>query len=181
MNSQRRGFTLVEVTVVSGLMTAFAVLLASVWSGVGHTAADLVLRSQLVQERDLAVVALSRDLCGNLGGPDRTGSKQMGRWIAWDMPTNSEDSAHRDLRLLYDGNGNNDLTWTAPNTAIRYTVEDDALIRWDEFANQRFVVARYVDSLQVTAIAGRPDAFNLVLCFKYRTRTLTCDLTAEIP
>jgi len=35
--------------------------------------------------------------------------------------------------------------------------------------------------MNVTPIDGRPDAFNIVLCFKYRNLTLTCDLTAEKP
>jgi prepilin-type N-terminal cleavage/methylation domain-containing protein len=186
MLNRRRGFTLLEVTLVSGLMVIFAMLLSSTWSGVGRPAADLIGRGLLVQERDLAIAALSRDLGGSLGDPNaRKDDIIKGQWLRWDRPANVDRPLNTDLRLLYDGRTDPatpiSLAWAAPNTIIRYVVESNTLFRWDELANTYFAVAKNVDSMNVTAISGRPDAFNIVLCFKYRKLTLTCNLTAEIP
>ena len=181
--NHRQGFTLLEVTIVSGLTTALAVLLASAWAGVGRPAADLIGRSQLVQERDLAVAALCRDLGGSLGTPNRNGGKELGQWLQWDRPANAEQPLNADLRLLYDGRTDPavPVAWASPNTILRYMVESNALVRWDELADKKFIVAKNVDGMKVTPIAGRPDAFNIVLYFKYRKLTLPCNLTAEIP
>jgi hypothetical protein len=134
-----------------------------------------------VQERDLAIVALCCDLAGSIGGPERNGDENVGRWLDWEAVANAEQPAYSDLRLLYDGNGEGDRSWTVPNTIIKYSVEAGTLVRLDELTNERFTVAKHVEWLQVSPVDGRPDALNVVLCFKYRTRTLTCDLTAEIP
>jgi hypothetical protein len=184
MPHQPRGFTLLEVTMVSGFTVILALLLSSAWTGVGRPVADLIGRSQLVQERNLAVAALSRDLGGSLADPSaHTGDVTKGQWLKWDRPANLEQPLNTDLRLLYDGRTDPTapISWATPNTIIRYVVESDTLFRWDELANTYFTVAKNVDSMNVTAIGGRPDAFNVVLRFKYRNLTLTCDLTAEIP
>jgi prepilin-type N-terminal cleavage/methylation domain-containing protein len=184
MPDQRKGFTLTEVLVVSGLMALLAMMVSLASTGVGRPTADLIGRSQLVEERDLAVVALSRDLGGSLGGPDRSGGKTLGRCLAWQQPTNAEQPLNTDLRLLYDGRTDpqTPVAWAAPNTRILYLVKSNTLVRREnENPTTDFTVARNVDSMKITGIDGRPDAFNIVLCFKYRRLTLTCDLTAEIP
>jgi prepilin-type N-terminal cleavage/methylation domain-containing protein len=186
MSSRRHGFTLMEVTIVSGLMAVLAMLLSSAWIGVGRPAADLVTRSQLVQERDMAIVALSRDLAGSLNTPNRTGGKQLGRWIGWQAATNAEQPQNADLRLLYDGRTDPSVpisySWALPNTRVLYLVAANTLIRREnDDLTTDFTVARYVDGMKVTAISGRPDALNIVLCFKHQKVTLTCDLTAEMP
>jgi prepilin-type N-terminal cleavage/methylation domain-containing protein len=184
--NHRKGFTLVELMVVSALMAVLAVLLSSAWVGVGRTAAGLIGRSQLVQERDLAVVALSRDLGGCLVDPDaRKGEKINGRWLKWEYPNNDLLSSNQDLKLYYDRDLNG-----APlsNTEIRYLVVQDPdpkastliLVRRKtvDGTSTDFTVARNVYSMAVT-----PDenAVRIVLCFKYRKLTLTCDLTAKQP
>ncbi len=65
----RPGFTLIEMMIVSGLMAFLAILLSSAWSGLGRSAADVSVRSQLLQELDLAVASLSRDLGGSFPIP----------------------------------------------------------------------------------------------------------------
>jgi len=181
----RRGITILEATVVSGLLAVLAVMLSSAWVGVGRTAVDLIGRSQLVQERDLAIAALSRDLGGSLGlsNSGRSGGKEKGRWLKWDKPANAEQPLDSDLRLLYDGRTSPDdpVFWATPNTIIRYIVESGALVRWDELANTKFIVATNVSSMKVEGITGRPDALNIEIVFKYRKLALTCNLTAEIP
>ena len=80
MSYGRKGFTLLEVTIVSGLMVFLAVLLSSAWTGVGRSTTDLIARSQLLQEMNLAVAAISRDLGGSLPNPEsRLGGKQQGK------------------------------------------------------------------------------------------------------
>jgi len=139
-----RGFTLLEVSVVACLMAALALLLSSAWRNMGGTAVDLVGRSQLVQERDLAIEALSRDLGGNVASPDRTGGKRQGQWLEWDRPANVEQPLNADLRLLYDGrtDPSASIEWASPNTIIRYIVESSTLVRWNELANTKFTVPK---------------------------------------
>ena len=125
MPNHRKGFTLVEVTVVSVLMAVLAVLLSSAWVGVGRTAADLIGRSQLVQERDMAVAALSRDLGGCSVEPDaRTGEKINGRWLKWEYPNNDSLPSNQDLKLYYDG-GTDSSGDPLANTVVHYLVASD--------------------------------------------------------
>lgn len=177
--NQQKGFSLVELTVVSTLMALLAMLLSSAWFGMGRTATDLIGRGQLVQERDLAVAALSRDLGGCLIDPDaRLGEKINGRWLKWELPSNQE------LKLYYDG-GTNSSGVPLANTVVHYLVESGLLKRKKTVNGGTptdFTVAKNVYSMTVT-LDGTPipNAVNIVLCFKYRTRTLTCDLTAKQP
>ena len=197
MPNHRTGFSLVELTVVSVLMAVLALLLSSAWVGVGRTAAGLIGRSQLVQERDLAVVALSRDLGGCLVDPDaRNGEKINGRWLKWEYPNNISLPSNQDLKLYYDG-GTNSTGDTLANTVVHYLVASDpdpkvsTLIPAPLILVRRktvnggtptdFTVARNVYSMTVTPDGTPVNAVKIVLCFKYRTLTLTCDMTAKQP
>ncbi len=186
MPNHRKGFSLVEVTIVGVLMAALAVLLSSAWVGVGKTAVSLIGRSRLVQERDLAMAALSRDLGGSLADSDpnsyaRKGDKATGRWLRWENPVNALLPSNKDLKLFYDGE--------TTETTIRYLVKEDTdtgvstlilVRRKNETPSTDFTVAKNVYSMNVTL---DPDnkAAEIVLCFQYRTLTLTCDLTAKQP
>ena len=127
----RRGFTLVEVTLVTGLTVFLAVLLSSVWRNITLFTNDAVGRGQLMEEIDLATASLSRDLAGSLpivatsSFAVGTGKPDSGRWIAWQHPGNTE------LWLAYDGvtcpNGlldNNNWNNTT-DTVIRYYLTPD--------------------------------------------------------
>jgi hypothetical protein len=193
MRYHRRGFSIVEVTVVSLLAVVLAVLLSAAWFGMGRTAADLIGRSQLVQERDVAVAALSRDLGGCLFEPAaRTGEKTRGRWLSWACSNNAEQAlaANQDLLLTFN-TGTNPAGNVLANTTIRYLVVEDPtpnastllLVRRKTDENAAvtdFTVARNVHSMNVT-IAPADNSVRIVLCFEYRKRTLTCDLTARQP
>lgn len=194
MPNPRRGFSLAEVTLVSALMAVLALLLSSAWRGVGRNAASLVGRSQLVQERDLAVASLCRDVGGCLVDPSaRSGEKAAGRWLSWAVANNATLASNQDLTLTYDG-----------GTVIRYFVaaDPDPGVLTLIFVRRKtvggtttdFTVARNVLSMHVTpnpVPSGGADV-NLVLCFAYgldkqtgapgaRTLTLTCDLTVKQP
>jgi prepilin-type N-terminal cleavage/methylation domain-containing protein len=184
MANRRRGFSLVELTVVSVLMAVFAVLLSSAWVDVGRTAAGLIGRSQLVQERDMAVAALSRDLRGCSVEPDaQTGEKLTGRWLKWECPNNATVASNQDLVLFYDG-GTDSNGVPLSNTVVRYLV-DAGLLKRRKSVNggspTDFTVAKNVCRMTVAPDGSPASAVRIVLCFKYRTLTLTCDLTAEQP
>ena len=77
---RRQGFTLMEVIVVSGLMAFLAMLLASASAGIGRPAADVIRRRQSLQEMNLAISSLARDLGGSLADPEgRIGGKSLGQ------------------------------------------------------------------------------------------------------
>jgi hypothetical protein len=187
--SARGAFTVVEVTVVSVLMALLGVLLSSAWVGVGRGAVDLIGRSRLVQERDLAITALSRDLGGSLTEADaRTGDKIRGRWLRWECPDNSVLPSNQDLKLSFtpgcDTDGN-----PLSNTVVRYLVMTDPdpsastlvlVRRLNDNVSTQFTVARNVHSMTAT-IDAVENSVNVVLCFQHRKLTLTCDLTAMPP
>jgi len=185
----RRGFTLVEVTLVAGLTMFLAVLLSSVWKNISLFTTDAVGRGQLMQEMDLAAASLSRDLAGSLPvlatSTFSNGKPDSGRWIAWQHPFNTE------LWLCYDGgtcpDGVPDPDWThlTPNdTAIRYYLANDPdgdvatkiLVR-DTIVNSNvvstFVVARSVNTNTVNGLGCMTvdeDAgfVRITLQFKYQ-------------
>jgi hypothetical protein len=182
----RCGFTLAEVTLVTGLTVFLAVLLSSVWKNINLFTTDAVGRGQLMQEMDLAAAALSRDLAGSLpvlasstfsGSSD--GKPDSGRWIAWLHPGNTE------LKLCYDGgtcpDGAADWTGTV-DTVIRYYLDPDpntdittkVLVRENacDLPPTKFIVARNLDSMTVEAGAGTDAGFILItLQFKYQQRS----------
>ena len=183
---KRKGFSLVELMVVSALMAVLALLISSAWVGVGRTAAGLIGRSQLVQERDLAVVALSRDLGGCLADNEaKNGEKINGRWLKWELPSPQE------LKLYYDG-GTNSSGVPLANTVVQYLLATDPdpaaatliLVRRKTVSGGTptdFTVARNVCSMTITPDGTPVNAVRIVICFKYRTLTLTCDMTARQP
>ena len=51
---RRRGFTLLETMLVSGLMVFLVLLASQAWSGFGRTTADAAARCRVAQEARLA-------------------------------------------------------------------------------------------------------------------------------
>jgi len=167
-----RGFTLTELLIVSGLMAFMAMMLSSAWHGLGRSAIDLVARAQIVQEMELAIAALSRDLGGSLGDPEgRAGGKSDAKWINWSAPGNNK-------LLLYFDNGEE------ADIFVQYALEDktdpDATTRLvrTSSAAPAFTVANLVDSLAVTP---EGDDVKIVLTFKLRNVTRVCTLIAKQP
>ena len=165
----RGGFTLLELLVVNGLMVLLAVILATVWAGLGRPVADIANRSYLLQEMALASASLARDLGGSLAGPEgRLGTKEQGKFHDWTRPTESQ------LWLTFDGQ-------PAPHdqlNTVEYYVEGGNLVRRDQNANTAFVVAHHVTDLVVT---GDALACQIQLTFSYRDITRTCTWIARIP
>jgi type II secretory pathway pseudopilin PulG len=175
----RRGFTLVEITLVTGLTVFLAVLLSSVWKSINGFTTDAVGRGQLMQEMDLAVASLSRDLGGSVPILGSTsfgiGRPDEGRWVGWQHPTDVE------LWLCYDGgtcpDGAADWSGTT-DTVIRYYLAPDAdtnvttkvLVRENRsvLPYARFSVARNINSMTVNDDGG---FVRIVLQFRYQQRS----------
>lgn len=171
---------------VSWLMVILAAVIASSWSSVGRSASDLIGRGRLVQERDLAVEAIGRDLSGCLPDPSyRKGEKLCYRWLKWECPDGNK------LKIYFDGGVSESTGNPNSNITILYFVQSGSLIRRiaQDSTTSDFVVAKNVSSL-VTSLDG--TNVNVVLCFVYgldkttgdlttRSLTLTCDLTAAPP
>jgi type II secretory pathway component PulJ len=179
MSNRRRGsrpgFTLLEATIVSGLMAVLAVLLAAVWAGFGQPARDIVERARVSQEAQLAIAALARDLGGSLANAAaRLGTQEQGAWVGWLHPGGTQ------LWLCFDGgnNPNGEADWSSPDTVITYLLEEDRLVRWDQTANTTFTVARYLDRLEVRSAGSN---LQIVLTFVYRNLSRTYTLEASSP
>jgi prepilin-type N-terminal cleavage/methylation domain-containing protein len=191
---RRPGFTLMEVIIVSGLMAFLAMLLASASAGIGRPAAELIRRSQSLQEMNMAVASLARDLGGGLANPaGRLGDKSLGQLSECLCLADAENPPNSILRLSFT-NGTN------PETVIQYYVQPDAttsaalgqgaywLIREDPAANTTFTAARNINGFQVTRL---PDGtIQISLSFLYRLHqpkgqaqylTRTCSMIAKTP
>src|SRR5207302_6267791 len=157
-----RAFTLVEALVVSSLMAVLAVLLANTWTGLGRPLVAVAARCRLAQEANAAAASLSRDWCGYLANNEgRLGGKTLYPLLGRLQPRNSE------LWLCFDGGTtpNGIADWGTPDTVISYQVVSNALVRWDQNAGTTFIVARYVDSLELQDLGGQ---VVISLTFTYR-------------
>jgi prepilin-type N-terminal cleavage/methylation domain-containing protein len=186
MPYRRNGFTLIELTIVSGLMAFLAVLLSSAWMSMGKSCTNLITRGQLVQEMNLAAASLSRDLGGSLPDPtSRLGGKKLAQWVGWLQPSNSA------LWLCFDGgtDPNGSADWMSPDTVVRYYLANDPdtslttkiLVREDVNAGTSFTVAKYVDSSGFQVSTDANNDLQVDLTFKYRDLTRTCRITARTP
>ena len=207
MSRHRRGFTLLEVTVVSGLTAFLAVLLSSAWAGITKSTVDLVGRGRLIQEMDMAVASLSRDLGGCLAVPSSSGNlggEDQGVWIGYWAPS-SVPTVDK-LRLCFDGgnNPNGKADWDpltgnpdagSTDKIIEYRLEpyDDShgvasnvLVRqkvYPEPSDEKFVVAKNVDGMIVDV--SDPAFIKIELTFKYHSFNgeymRKCTLIARTP
>ena len=186
----RRAFSLLEVTIVSGLMTFLALLLSAAWSGVGKSTIGLITRCQLAQEMDFAVAALSRDLCGSMplknaeADSTRLGGKTKWRLLDWKIEPSTGN-----LELDFDSDPTNTATWKVADKVVSYHWNQTlhTLIRTDD-TGATFTVARNVDKFTPDA-SSDPTALHIDVDFAcyYRwdsQRTLpiikrTCKLVAK--
>jgi hypothetical protein len=189
MCQRRRGFTLLEVTLVSGLTVFLAVLLSSTWALLSRPTAELIAWGQIFQEMDLAVASLARDLGGSLSdyqdASGQPGGKQQGALVECRQ---SSDINGDHLQLCFDGGDspNGQADWNPPtsDTIVDYYVCSDShtLVRWNQTTGTFFKAAKNVDQLQVV---DNGDNFQITLRFRYvpehGTRALvrSCTLTAK--
>ncbi|MDB5334511.1 MAG: hypothetical protein JWN70_130 [Planctomycetaceae bacterium] len=167
-NLSRRGFTLLETTIVSAFMGFLAVLISTTWSAFIRPTADVAQRCRIAQEANLAVASLTRDLAGSLAD-NQTGTKAKYQVVGRMQPDNSQ------LRLCFDGGTtpNGTADWGDPDTIITYYVDSNQLIRWDENAGTTFTVAKDVDALYVEDIGDGEVQIRLTFHFRRITQTYT--------
>ena len=170
----RRGFTLIEATIVSGLMAFLAVLVSATWTSFIRPTTDVARRCRISHEANLAAASLTRDLAGSLAD-DHTGSKRQYQLVGRMQPANEQ------LRLCFDGGTEPSGTaeWSDPDIVISYYVDSNQLIRWNENASTTFTVAKDVDSLSVEDLGN--GTFQIQLAFRYRNVSQTYTLIARDP
>ncbi len=103
----RGGFSIVEVVVVSLMMTLLSSILYTVWTGFCRPARDAATRCRLATEANLAVFALSQDLSGNLLGvqiaPDTASGAQAGQ-VCLQLLSENADRSTSTLTYRLSGN-----------------------------------------------------------------------------
>jgi prepilin-type N-terminal cleavage/methylation domain-containing protein len=158
---RRKAFTLVEVMVVSGLMAFLAVLISSAWGSLGRPTVALIRRSQCMQEIDMAVAVLARDLGGSL--PGSVGDKKLARFSSWSPNGDTLD-------IYFNGVEH-----------IAYSLENKKLIRKTN-DGKTFTAARNVESFQVVDHSSYIQielSFKFLLGRQYLTRN--CTLKVKSP
>ena len=141
----RGGFTLVELAVTSVLMALLVSMLSGAWFAFGQPAIDLIKRSNVSHEANLAAASIARDFAGYL--PESVaGDKKEGKYVGRLLVGTSE------LRLCFDGGSlpNGVADWASPDTVIVYEVDDDNLIRTNLQTDTVFTVAQFVTEMELT-------------------------------
>lgn len=174
----RRGFTVVEVTIVIFLIVLLVSILSSVWRGLCLPAIDAAARCRIVQEANLAAASLARDLGGNLPDPTaQTGAISDGLLVGRQTPSPGW------LRLCFHGTGSgSDLSpkWGAPDTVISYQLQGNSLIRWNEESGSTVTVANGLTGFQVNALEDN-SGVEIVMTFEARGNSLSYDLVTVDP
>lgn len=173
----RNGFTLVEATVVGGLMVFLAFLLAEAWRGLGRPLADSAAEFRLTQEANLAVTSLAQDFGGYLPEASHsveTRSSDHGRVVGRLIVRGTQ------LWLCFDGGETPDgvADWARPDTVISYYIESGQLVRWNQNTDTLFTVARHANELNVKEGGNEVE---IELTFSYRNATRTHTLVARDP
>ena len=123
-----------ELTIVSMLMVFLAMLLASAWVTVCKSMVGMTARTEIAQEMDFAVAALSRDLGGSLY---LSGSSTTATFTGWEA-----------------NSGNSQLELDFAGYTVTYFVDSYVLVRRDlnntTLAYTDFNVAKDVNALTVT-------------------------------
>jgi prepilin-type N-terminal cleavage/methylation domain-containing protein len=164
---RRRGFTVVELIVVSMLTTILAVILSSIWRGLCIPALDASARCRIALEANPAAASLARDLGGSLADPaGRPGGANDGRYVGRVLTPPST------LRLCFHGGTSADMTprWAAPDTVISYQLQGDQLIRTNEATGVAVTIA---SSLSALEIAPLPDGSGLDISMAFTVRDLS--------
>jgi type II secretory pathway pseudopilin PulG len=162
-NPHRRGFTVLEMTVVVLLMVFISMLVASIWSNFGGPSSRTSARIGLTREAQLALQMLSRDLDGRLDNPapaDQSPYSLVGRIPSASAPSWRVLQNSAPLQLCYDAGTTPDgvADWGANggvDTVVTYTFQGDALVRTVENGGPTTVVARQVQAFEVTPLSNQ--------------------------
>jgi prepilin-type N-terminal cleavage/methylation domain-containing protein len=182
--TRRRGFTLMEVTIVSALMALLAVLLSTMWINIVRPAAEISSRCYVTQEAQFAMASLAADLSGSLpGGDARLGGKQVLGFAPGGWMVTTDAGGNSQLWLCFDGgtppNGRPD--WGGvPDVVVEYLLDGAKLARYDRSAGTTFVVADGVVSFRVTPPTS-DGMIQIALALRRGSVTRTYTMYARAP
>ena len=173
----RRGFTLTEMMVVTGLTVLLTTILSTVWASFCAPTVDVLGRCRIAQEADFALASLSRDLSGSLANPEgRLGGTDDYKWVGRQTPESTS------LRLCFHAPDSTDMTpqWASPDTVISYSVDSGQLFRHDETAGTSIVVAELLTNFQVVPLDSG-DGVTITMTFGSRGMSMTYSIVALDP
>jgi len=167
----RRGFTMLELAVVTLLMTVLALVMAYVWRGFAHPLVETVARCHVAREAGMACAYLARDAGAHESATGKVGQGcRVGQMIV----------AGSQLWLCYDGgtepNGIPD--WGTPDQVIIYELETKQLVRRNNTTGDATVVAASVDQLDLADVIG---GIQIDLTFSYHNLTRTWTMIIKEP
>ena len=168
-----RGFTLVEMMIVTAMSALLMMMIAGFWSSLAPSMVDSLAQAKVAQEAHFALEILKRDHGGYLPGgemdPDDV-NKQVGRTVTGDSR----------LLLCFDGGStpNGVADWSVPDTVIEYRVVDEQLLRIDRSTGGQFVAANFVTNFELT---DRTDGTDIELTLTNRDFTRTYKLVTRDP
>lgn len=171
----RRGFSLIELCVASGLTAMLGGLMISAWSTFGKPATDVIIRSTIATEIEAVSAALADDLGGGLHTEaGRTGPKENGQLVGWMAPSGTE------IWLCFDGgeSPNSAADWQSPDTIVSYSLIGGNLVRWDQTADVSNIVGRHVETFSALL---QSDRLRIDLGFLHRSVRRSISLEAIKP
>ena len=160
--TSRRGFSLIEMTVVTFMLALLALMMAGAWKAFGRPAVDADARCRIAQEASLAAESLARDLSGYRAGPEgRLGDLDASRFLGR-LP-----AVDGQLRLSFD-----DPSGPGGTAEVAYLVEADRLVRHDLATGTAVVIARHVAGFEAVEL-GTGVEIRLSFAFRRFARTYT--------
>jgi type II secretory pathway pseudopilin PulG len=174
----KKGFTILEVTIVSGLMAFLSMLIASTWAGMGRPTGYLIRRGQCMQEMELVIATLAHDLGGyqadysnTVDSVSQPGTKKGGRFTGWVAGSSSLQLTFYDETDLKD-------------YSITYSLDTvhNLLKRTKSKDNTSYTVARNITAFTVTDYTSY---IQIDLTFQYtvsgKAFSRSCTLQAKKP
>ncbi len=170
--TNRRGFSLLEVTIGAAMAGAVAIMASGVAFDVTRHLVGNIAETQVAAEARLAIESFRRDFGGS--SPDlRTGERNEWRLVGRLVPSVDE------LRLCFDADQDASADWIAPDRVITYSLDGNRLVRSDAVSGNVFTVARFVDDVQFVVVGGRIE-ISIDFAFGDFTETYSF-VTADLP
>ena len=169
---RRKGFSVIEMSVATGLLALLSLIISESWHGLGKATVDLIVRAQIAQEMDFVAAALSRDLGGF--ATDSTTPTTPINTITIATPPGTTDSNSICWQL---DNGDTITYQLASSDQDAWKHNNLVRIYYSKFnkVTTRFNVARNVDTFQAT---WNPDGPVLTLTL---TITFSCNYLPPDP
>jgi type II secretory pathway pseudopilin PulG len=167
----RNAFTMIEMSVATGMMALLALLVSYSWQSLGKATVNLIARVQITQEMDFAVAAISHDLGGcvvnsqgtatfpfnnlnpSITSPTTSGTATS---IQWEL-----DNGDKVTYELENSPETSSTEWKH-NLVRRYYANSDK-------TSTKFTVARNVDSIKATWENDNQLAVEIVFSCNYKT------------